>query len=164
MADQACDATAEPPDEVLGPLLDYLARRLRAELESDLQPLGLKARHMIALTVLRDFGERGQSDLAQALGMDATNTVTLLNDLESQGLAERHRSPQDRRRHTVVITQAGCRRLAQAEHVISRLEGKMFSIDAQQRAQLHKLLAHCAANAAGGPEAPAAGPNAVLPN
>lgn len=164
MEDQAGDSAVQAPGEVLGPLLDYLARRLRAELETELAPLGMKARHMIALTVLREFGERGQSDLGKALGMDPTNTVSLLNDLESQGLAERHRSPQDRRRHTVTITPAGCRRLAECEGIISRLEQRMFDIDAQQRTELHKLLVHCAASAAGGPESPAAGPMAVLPN
>lgn len=154
----------EPSVKVLGPLLDYLARRLRAELEGDLAPLGIKTRHMIALTVLREFGTRGQSDLGQALGMDPTNTVILLNDLESKGLAERRRSPQDRRRHTVIITVAGCQRLAECERIISRLEERMFKIDATQRSELHRLLVHCAASAAGGPELPAAGAMDVLPN
>ncbi|GAS86559.1 regulatory protein, MarR [Mycolicibacterium brisbanense] len=149
--------------EVVGPLLDYLARRLRAELEAELMPLGLKARHMIALTVLREFGERGQSDLGHALGVDATTTVALLNDLESLRLVERRHSPQDRRRHTVVITAAE-RRLQDCEAIVASLECRMFDIDTGQRSQLRALSVQCAAGAADGPQAPMVTPLAGTPN
>lgn len=84
---------------------------------------------MIVLTVLREFGERGQSNLGQASGVDATTTVALFNDLESRGLVERRRSPRDRRRHTA----AGRRRLEQREAIVASPEGQMFDIDSGQR-------------------------------
>ena len=50
---------------------------------------------MIALTLLRELGDQHQSDLPATLGVDATNVVALLNELEADGLVERHRSAKE---------------------------------------------------------------------
>ena len=89
------------------PLLVHLARRVQTEAEVELAAFGLRARHVIALTLLRDLGELNQSDLPATLGMDPTNVVALLNELEADDLVERRRSPQDRRRHTVLADARG---------------------------------------------------------
>jgi DNA-binding MarR family transcriptional regulator len=130
-----------PSRQLSGPLLEHLARRLRAESESEIERFGLRARHVIALTLLRDSGERQQADLAQVLNMDPTNVVGLLNELETAGLVERRRSPQDRRRHTVALTAAGHDRLAAIEDVLITVERRVLSaLDDDQRATLHMLL------------------------
>src|SRR3979411_178668 len=90
-----------------GALLDHLARRMRLRAESVLAPLGLRPRHLVALTVLRDHGGSTQQALATTLEMDGTNIVGLLNELEAENLIERRRSPEDRRRHVVALTEAG---------------------------------------------------------
>ena len=41
--------------------------------------------------------------------LDANNCVILLNGLEEEGLIERTRDPEDRRRHIVAITPKGYR-------------------------------------------------------
>ena len=157
MSNQAVNTELAAPDALLSPLLDYLARRLRAEAEADLRPFGLKIRHVVALTVLRDFGERAQAQMSEALGMDATGIVALLNDLESQDLIERRRAAHDRRRHNVVITAAGCCRLAEVEQAIAGLERRMFGLNDQETTALHRLLLKATAAAAGGPAEPVAG-------
>lgn len=157
MNDQTTFDDSSARDELLGPLLDYLARRVRAEAEADLHPFGLKIRHVVALTVLRDFGERAQSQMSEALGMDATGIVALLNDLETQELIERRRAVQDRRRHNVVITAAGCRRLAEVEQAIAGLERRMFGLNDTETTTLYRLLKKATASAAGGPAESVAG-------
>lgn len=157
MTDQTVNNDLSAPNALLSPLLDYLARRLRAEAEADLRPFGLKIRHVVALTVLRDLGERAQSQMSEALGMDATGIVALLNDLESQGLIERRRAAQDRRRHNVVITGAGCHRLAEVEQAIAGLERRMFGLSDRETTALYQLLQKATAAAAGGPEESVAG-------
>jgi DNA-binding MarR family transcriptional regulator len=143
-------------DELVGPLLDLLARRLRAEAESELAAFGLRPRHVIALTVLRDQGERSQSDLAESLGIDPTNLVALLNELEADELVERRRSPQDRRRHTVVLTTDGTRLLREIEHALSGLEKRLFSeLNAKDRSALYGLLQRAASATCGSKESPA---------
>jgi DNA-binding MarR family transcriptional regulator len=73
----------------------------------------------VALTLLRDLGEQNQSDLPATLGMDPTNVVALLNELEADDLVQRRRSPQDRRRHTVSLTTAGRARLKEVERLLT---------------------------------------------
>ncbi|MCP9272252.1 MarR family winged helix-turn-helix transcriptional regulator [Mycolicibacterium arenosum] len=133
-----------------GPLIDHLARRLRTESEAELERFGLRARHLIALTLLRGLGARPQAELAQLLSIDPTNVVGLLNELESDGLVERHRSPEDRRRHTVALTQAGREKLDAVEDVLITVERRVLSsLDDYQRGTLHALLQRAVGEADG---------------
>ena len=88
-------------------MLDLLTRRVRNAAEVELEAFELRPRHVVGLTLLRDYGEHSQADLTESLGIDPTNVVALLNELEAAGLVERRRSPQDRRRHTVVVDPRG---------------------------------------------------------
>jgi MarR family transcriptional regulator, transcriptional regulator for hemolysin len=160
LTDVAKHKTGTPNVQLVGPLLDYLARRIRAEAELEFRHFNLRARHVIALTLLRDFGERSQSDLAVVLGIDPTNVVILLNELESAGLVERRRSTEDRRRHIVLLTDAGVSKLQDVEDVVADIEDRMFSaLATDERRTLHALLQRAASAASGGPEAPAADPD-----
>ncbi|PZG19560.1 MarR family winged helix-turn-helix transcriptional regulator [Nonomuraea aridisoli] len=124
-----------------GALLDHLARRIRTRSEAVLAPLGLRPRHLIALTVLRARGGITQQALSTTLEMDGTNVVSLLNELEAEGLIERRRSPEDRRRHVVELTQAGVERLAKAEFVLAAVEDEVLAaLDDNHREQLYHLL------------------------
>ena len=134
----------QPPHRC-GALVDHLARRLRLRSESVLAPLGLRPRHLIALTVLRDGGGSSQQDLAKILEMDGTNVVTLLNELEGEGLIERRRSPADRRRHLVELTDVGVKLLARAEFALTAVEDEVFrGLDHDQRETLYELLQQAA--------------------
>jgi DNA-binding MarR family transcriptional regulator len=91
--------------------------------------------------MLRDHGETSQADLAATLHVDRTNLVGLLNELEAQGLVERRRSPEDRRRHTVTLTDAGHERLAAVSFALAATEARILQrLDGDERAQLHALL------------------------
>ena len=113
--------------------------RLRAE--SVLSPLGLRPRHLVALTVLREQAGSTQQSLSEVLQIDRTNLVGLLNELEGEGLIERRRSSQDRRRHTVHLTPLGSKRLAAAESALDAAENEVLaSLDEAQRESLFLLL------------------------
>ncbi|MEU7785644.1 MarR family winged helix-turn-helix transcriptional regulator [Amycolatopsis sp. NPDC049159] len=135
----------QPPHRC-GALLGQLTRRLQTRSDSVLKPLGLRPRHLIALTVLRDLGGSSQQDLAKILEMDSTNVVGLLNDLEAENLIERRRSPVDRRRHVVELTDVGVKLLVRAEFALAAVEDEVFSaLSDDQREQLYELL-HQATN------------------
>ncbi|GLY70745.1 MarR family winged helix-turn-helix transcriptional regulator [Amycolatopsis taiwanensis] len=144
-------ATSPVPDQTpcrSGPLLDHLARRVRLRAESVLAPMGLRPRHLVALTLLRDRGGSTQQGLASMLEMDGTNIVGLLNDLEATNLIERRRSPEDRRRHVVVLTDAGAKQLAKAEIALEAVEDEVLcALDREQRETLYELLQRAAAGA-----------------
>jgi DNA-binding MarR family transcriptional regulator len=137
--------------QLVGPFMDYLARRVRSDSETELTAFNLRLRHVVVLTLLRDFGERSQSDLAEALGIDPTNLVALLNDLESNYLVDRRRSVVDRRRHTVSLTPPGRQRLDDVEHVLAAAEKRLLGAlnEAEQNA-LYRLLQKASAGTAGG--------------
>lgn len=132
-----------------GALLDHLARRMRLRAEAVLAPLGLRPRHLVALTVLRDRGGSTQQALAATLEMDGTNIVGLLNELEAEKLIERRRSPEDRRRHLVELTDVGADRLATAECALSAVEDEVLgALNDSQRETLYNLLQQAAAGTA----------------
>jgi DNA-binding MarR family transcriptional regulator len=132
-----------------GALLHHLARRMRLRTEAVLAPLGLRPRHLVALTVLRDRGGSTQQALAATLEMDGTNIVGLLNELEARQLIERRRSPEDRRRHLVEVTDAGAEQLAKAEGALSAAEDEVLgALDDSQREMLYGLLQQAAAGTA----------------
>jgi DNA-binding MarR family transcriptional regulator len=139
----------QQPRGQTGPLLELIARRVRAEAESEIEAFNLRPRHVVALTLLQLLGPQSQSDLADALRVDGTNLVGLLNDLEAEDLIERRRSPQDRRRHTVSLTPTGVRRLAELEHALTDAEQRVLAVlDSDQQDTLRALLEQIAANGA----------------
>lgn len=127
-------------------LLGHLARLARVHTEASLDQLGLRSRHLVALTVLREHAPATQQALAAALAIDRTNLVGLLNELERDGYVERRRSSEDRRRHIVELTPAGEQALQSAERATAQAEAELFhGLDEQERATLHTLLQRAAA-------------------
>ena len=137
-----------PAAHLSGPLMQHLGGRLRSEGEAELsKTFGLRGRHLIALTLLREFGDQSQADLAGTLRVDPTSLVGLLNELEAAGLVERRRTPRDRRRHTVALTSAGMCRLADIERALIASEQRALSgLDPTEQATLHALLQKATGN------------------
>jgi DNA-binding MarR family transcriptional regulator len=121
--------------------IDYLHRQMRLASEEVLAPLGLRPRHFVALTMLRDNQEISQQALSSILQIDGANIVGLLNELESAGLVTRRRAAEDRRRHIVEMTDGGRRLLARAEFALGAVEDHVFSaLSSEERQQLAALL------------------------
>src|SRR5271156_2172872 len=97
------------------PLLDHLARVGRRAAEVSMSPGGLRPRHLIALKLLGEQGPASQHWLPDALSLDPSNVVGLLNELEERGLITRRRDPADRRRHIVELSAKGADELALAQ-------------------------------------------------
>jgi len=124
-------------------LLIKLTRSVYRRASEDV--LGLKLKAYMVLTNLRDGG-LPQADLCASMQMDANNTVLLLNDLEGKGFVERRRDPTDRRRHIVVITDAGQEALRHAERAMESLEEEVFgSLTVEDREALRDLLSRAVA-------------------
>src|SRR5437016_10937118 len=94
-------------EERLLPLLEHLARVGRRAAETSMSPGGLRPRHLIALKLLSEHGPASQQRLAEALSLDPSNVVGLLNELEERELITRRRDPADRRRHIVELSPLG---------------------------------------------------------
>jgi DNA-binding MarR family transcriptional regulator len=108
---------------------------------SDEDLLGMHMRHLVALAYVRDHDECPQQELADAFCMDANNVVLLLNELEQLGYATRLRDPDDRRRHVVQLTSAGCTALSRSEQAQAAIEDDVLqALDHDERAALWRLL------------------------
>ena len=104
--------------------------------------IGISQRHYLALHFISGPEGLPQQQLSDALWIDANNTVLLLNELEAEGLVRRERDPADRRRHRVLLTDEGARRLAVARRRRETLEEEVLAaLDPGEREELHRLLA-----------------------
>ncbi len=123
------------------PLLEHLARVGRRAAESSMSPGGLRTRHLIALKLLCDQGPANQQDLAEALSLDPSNVVGLLNELEERELITRRRDRTDRRRHIVELSPLGQDELTLAYARLSSVEDDLLSaLNAEERDTLYNLL------------------------
>jgi DNA-binding MarR family transcriptional regulator len=110
--------------------------------------LGMRLRHYVTLSYLRDHECAPQQQMCEMLSIDANNLVLLLNSLEAAGHVRRRRDPADRRRHLVELTPAGRRALERAERAQESIEEEVLAaLDAQARATLHELLSHALSTA-----------------
>jgi DNA-binding MarR family transcriptional regulator len=150
----ARDRTVETPLSSTGVLFVQLGRTARRWFGAALGPLGLKPPQVGALHQLRT-GPMSQQALGDALDLDASNLVAILNDLEDKGLITRRRDPDDRRRHVVEITETGVERLADVGIVLADVEERLIAaLDEEQRAQLHELLTTIVASLCSGAPCP----------
>jgi MarR family transcriptional regulator, lower aerobic nicotinate degradation pathway regulator len=125
-------------------LLSHLARVSEREAEAGM-PCGLRTAHLMLLTLLRDHGAAAQSGLAEALRLDPSNLVGLLNDLERRGLIVRRRDPDDRRRHIVDLAPDGIAELRNTEQRLAAVEERVLSaLTPDERGALHELLMRAA--------------------
>jgi DNA-binding MarR family transcriptional regulator len=88
-------------------LASQVARCGSRRLEAALERHGLLLGHHAILAALGDFGPASQQEIAGRLGVDKSHLSTRIDHLEAAGIATRSPDPQDRRRHRVVLSEAG---------------------------------------------------------
>ena len=104
--------------------------------------LGISLKEYMALGNLREQQSLSQQGLCEALHLDPNNCVLLLNVLENNGLIQRRRDPSDRRRHIVVLTDAGRSALERADRALESVEDEVLvGLSDKERTTLHDLLA-----------------------
>ena len=124
-----------------GFLLARLGTTLKTQTMDAFENEGYSAYHYSILALLEEGARTTQAGVADALGLDASMLVSLLDGLEDRGFIERKRDPNDRRRQTVTVTAAGRRQLAVFRKLVLRIEEEFLApLTDAERQELHDLL------------------------
>lgn len=106
-----------------------------------LSEMALDARQVGILTIVTEFEPKTQKALADALGIDRTTMVNLIDDLEGKGYAERRRHPADRRAFLIHPTESGRAAKLAAVQILDRQQRRFLSpLTTAERRQLAALL------------------------
>jgi DNA-binding MarR family transcriptional regulator len=102
---------------------------------------GLRAPQVTVLAFLADQEAVAQKRISDRVRMDPSDLVTVLDDLERRGFAQRRRDQRDRRRFTVSITGAGRQALSERLEAVRAHEEELLGpLTSQERVELTTLL------------------------
>lgn len=106
-----------------------------------LAEVGMRRGFYGVLATLAEVGPSSQADIGRRLGVDRSDMVAILNDLEGEGFVTREPDPADRRRNSVVITRSGRSALARFDRTIAQAEKSILStLDSEERKTFVGLL------------------------
>jgi DNA-binding MarR family transcriptional regulator len=127
--------------EFAGQLFFRLWRASHTRVAERLQTIGLTPALFGLLNLLGARHGAIQGELGQTMGIDPSTMVSLVDQLEGAGLAQRRTCPRDRRAREVAITAKGRRQLERGRRIAAEVEDEVLGgLSATDRRQLLKLL------------------------
>ena len=139
-----------PPKELLSSasfLLKRVGFAVKERMIEAFEETGLSAYDHAILALLHEEPSETQAMIADALGLDRSHLVGVLDELEERGLIERRRDQIDRRRHLVSLTPKGEEALKRLRAVAKRVDDEFFKpLEAAERKTLTALLARLASH------------------
>jgi DNA-binding MarR family transcriptional regulator len=97
------------------------------------------------LASLADEGPASQAELGRRTGIDPSDVVAAINELQQRGFVTRERDARDARRNVVTMTRAGRAELARLDAVVAGIQERFLApLTKAERAQLERILAKLA--------------------
>jgi DNA-binding MarR family transcriptional regulator len=141
-----------PVTEFAGQLLFRLWRAAHVRAAEALDSVDLTPALFGLLNVIGAREGAIQQELGATMGIDRSTMVSLIDQLESAGLAKRRPSATDRRAREVTITPKGRRLLERGRRMISATEDEVLGgLTAGERRELIGLLRRALESAPGQP-------------
>ena len=144
---EAVDPTAAQaePDRHLSAFIGYDMKRALSIVQSDfartLSALDLRAVSFSALSIIVAEPGLTQTQLADALQIERSNLVTIIDELAGRGLILRTAVVGDRRRYSLMPTEAGKDLAMAAQEKAGEHEARLFGcLTATERRELQRIL------------------------
>ena len=130
---------------ILPDLIGYNLRRAEAAMMQDfvraLGELGITPGQFGTLVLIDANSGLNQTALGNALGIDRSTVVSVIDRLEARGLVARAPSVRDRRSYALGLSPAGVELLAQALPLVREHENRIAAdLDVGEREELRRLL------------------------
>jgi DNA-binding MarR family transcriptional regulator len=127
--------------EFAGQLFFRLWRASHTRIATALESIGLTPALFGLLNILGVREGAMQQELGATMGVDPSTMVSLIDQLESAGLANRRPHPADRRARAVTITPKGRRTLEQGRQMALQVEDEVLGgLSEAERRELLSLL------------------------
>ncbi|MFQ6327581.1 MarR family winged helix-turn-helix transcriptional regulator [Nocardia sp. CWNU-33] len=127
--------SAHPPGLLRFPT--YVFGKLNQALKAE---VGSSLRDQWVLVHLEDNDELSQQQVSDALHIDRSEVVRMIDGLEQAGFVVRTRDPGDRRKYRLSITQAGRAERRRTDELIEQATTEVLRrLDDEERKTLHRL-------------------------
>jgi DNA-binding MarR family transcriptional regulator len=114
------------------------AQAIRAEAFAAAGSSGYASR---LLASLADEGAASQAELSRRTGIDPSDVVAVMNDLQSRRFVTRRRDPADARRNVITLTRTGQTELARLDAVATAVQDRFLApLNETERRQLTRIL------------------------
>jgi MarR family transcriptional regulator for hemolysin len=123
--DRIMSAPGPPSAPPIGFVLSQVSKAVARAFDDAMTEAGGSLSTWLVLRSLMPGGDRPQSDLAQAVGVQGPTLTHHLNALEAQGLITRTRDKADRRAHQVALTPEGRARFLRLRQTAERFDARL---------------------------------------
>jgi DNA-binding MarR family transcriptional regulator len=126
--------------ENIGFVTNKVGEKINQKIEQVTAPHGLNVRQYGLLLLLQNEGPQAQIVLSERVGLDRTTVMRTIDLLEERGFVRRDPHPNDRRKHSVALTNAGAELLEQTLPEIRQAEHEVTAVLSQQEQKQLLLL------------------------
>ena len=122
-------------------LPSWLVNQVALQAQRLVADAGVRRHQFAVLAALEEAGAASQAALGRRVWLDRSDLHAVLNDLEGDGLVERVRDEQDRRRNLVRLTAAGAERLGELQARVDAAQDALLApLSLEERRELRRLL------------------------
>lgn len=139
------DAQEVRTPDALNGIVSYWIRLIQIsaykQFESGTRGFGSSPRYYGLLKIVEHNPGLPQSRLAEAIGLDRSSLVPILDTLEKEGTIERRRAESDKRLRCTFITKKGAKTLTELDKLVAVHEAQMIAgLSEKERESLLRLL------------------------
>ncbi|MCU7746590.1 MarR family transcriptional regulator [Priestia megaterium] len=121
-----------------GFLLGKALQQMENKFSKGLLPFNINSRQYGVLLFIEEKPYSSQKDISENLQIDRTTMVSHIDHLETLGLVERTKNPNDRRSYSLLITEKGKEVLNSRWEFLTHIESEVLAPLEQQERQLLK--------------------------